>query len=92
MTVNRRIVGWGALLGGLTSLAVIGLSYLGWRLAHLPFVPLDVFDWLARVLPGAVINLTIDAMVRIITAAKIGPAWAVAKMAEQVMGMGLLVL
>jgi len=85
-------VGWGAVLGGLSSLAVIGISYLGGRLAHLPFVPLDVFDWLARVLPGAVINLTIDSMVRIITALKIGPTWAVAKMAEQSMGVGLLVL
>jgi DMSO/TMAO reductase YedYZ molybdopterin-dependent catalytic subunit len=92
MTTNRRIAGRGALLGGLTSLAVIGLSYLGERLARLPFIPLDVFDWLARVLPGAVINLTIDTMVRIITAAKIGPTWAVAKMAEQFMGMSLFVL
>ena len=92
MTVNKRTVGRGALLGGLTSLAVIGLSYIGGRLAHLPFVPLDVFDWLARVLPGAVINLTIDSMVRIITAVKIGPTWSVAKMAEQFMGISLFVL
>jgi hypothetical protein len=34
----------GALLGGLTSLPLIALSYLGQQLAGLPFVPFDVFD------------------------------------------------
>jgi DMSO/TMAO reductase YedYZ molybdopterin-dependent catalytic subunit len=79
-------------LGGLASLAVIGLFYLGGRLFHLPFVPLDVFDWLARVLPGPVINLTIESMVKIIRTVNIGPTWAIAKTAEQLMGIGLLVI
>ncbi len=81
-----------ALLGGLSALAVVGLSYLGWHVAHLPFVPLDVFDWLARVLPGPVINLTIETMVKVIRGLGIGPTWTVAKTAEQLMGMALIVL
>jgi DMSO/TMAO reductase YedYZ molybdopterin-dependent catalytic subunit len=89
---KRRLVGTGALVGGLTGLAIVGLTYLGGRLAQLPFIAFDLFDWLARVLPGAIINLTIDGMVRIITLLKIGPTWVVAKLAEQIMGMGLLVL
>jgi DMSO/TMAO reductase YedYZ molybdopterin-dependent catalytic subunit len=89
---KKKTVGAGVLFGGVTALAVIGLTYVGGRLAHLPFVAFDVFDWLARVLPGAIINLTIDGMVRIISLLKIGPTWAVAKLAEQIMGMGLLVL
>jgi len=83
-----RAAGLGALFG----LAAIGLSYLGQRLAGLPFIPLDVFDWLARVLPGAIINFTIETMVMIIRALGIGPTWTVAKTAEQLMGMGLFVL
>src|SRR5512135_3756781 len=83
-----RAAGLGALFG----LAAIGLSYLGERLARLPFIPLDVFDWLARVLPGAVINFAIETMVMIIRALGIGPTWTVAKTAEQLIGMGLFVL
>lgn len=88
---RRRTILPGALWGGLTGLGVVGLSYFGSRLAGLPFVPLDVFDWLARVVPGKVINLTIEIMVRAISIFKLGPTWVVAKLAEQAMGVGLLV-
>ena len=41
----RRATVWrGALLGGLTSLPVLALLYLGEQLASLPFVPFDLFD------------------------------------------------
>jgi DMSO/TMAO reductase YedYZ molybdopterin-dependent catalytic subunit len=89
--VKKRKIGSSAAWGGLTSLAVIGLTYLGQRWLELPFVPFDVFDWLARVLPGAVINLTIDTMVNLITSFKLGPTWTVAKLTEQIMALLLLV-
>ena len=44
------------------------LLYLGEQLASLPFVPFDLFDTLARVLPGGVITAGIDTLVRLITA------------------------
>ena len=45
----------GAMIGALLPAALIAVFYAGWRLADLPFVPFDVFDWTTRVLPGAVI-------------------------------------
>ena len=45
---------WGALLGGLTSLALTTIYYVGDQLAGLPFPPFDIFDWLGRALPSRV--------------------------------------
>jgi hypothetical protein len=28
---------------------------LAWKVAGLPFVPFDVFDWMTRILPGQVL-------------------------------------
>ncbi len=81
----------GGFWGGLTAVGVVGLTYLGQRAAGLPFVPFDVFDWLARVLPGSIINLTIDGMVRVITSLKVGPTWSVAKGVEQSLGLIFIV-
>src|SRR5262245_23446313 len=80
----RRSAIWrGALVGGLTSLPVLALLYLGESLASLPFVPFDLFDWLARVLPGGVLTAGIDALVRLITAFNLGPTSVAAKRIEQ---------
>jgi DMSO/TMAO reductase YedYZ molybdopterin-dependent catalytic subunit len=77
----------GALLGGLTSLPLIALSYLGQQWAGLPFIPFDLFDWLARVLPGELISTVIDTMVRVITLLGIGPISSAAKRMEQLQGI-----
>jgi DMSO/TMAO reductase YedYZ molybdopterin-dependent catalytic subunit len=63
--------------------ALLGVLYFGWRVAGLPFVPFDTFDWLTRVLPGRIIAFSIGAMVTIIRALNLGPTAATAKMAEQ---------
>jgi DMSO/TMAO reductase YedYZ molybdopterin-dependent catalytic subunit len=80
----------GAFLGGLTSLLLMAVSYLGQQLANLPFIPFDLFDWLARALPGNVISLGIDSMVRLITALGLGPISATAKLLEQLQGLLLV--
>ena len=72
----------GLLFGAVTIVPVIGLMLLGNRLAQLPFLPYDVFDWLARVLPGWLIVPSIGLMVRIITALNVGPTASTAKAAE----------
>ncbi len=72
----------GALLGAVTIVPVVGLMLLGDRLAQLPFLPFDLFDWLARVLPGWLIVPSIGLMVRIITALNVGPTASSAKAAE----------
>ena len=82
----------GALLGGLTALPLITLSYLGQQLAKLPFVPFDLFDWLARFLPGSVIRVGIDAIVRLITLTGLGPISDTAKHIEQMEGIVLVLI
>jgi DMSO/TMAO reductase YedYZ molybdopterin-dependent catalytic subunit len=54
-------------------------------------VPFDLFDWLARVLPGRLISAGIDAMVRIITLLGLGPIDAVAKRIEQLLGISIVI-
>ena len=66
--MRRQPLRYGALLGGVTTLALVALFFLGEQFAGLPFVPFDLFDWLARVLPGDVITLGIDGIVRTINA------------------------
>lgn len=92
--MQRRIPGvWtGAALGALTSLPVMGVSYLAERLLQVPFIPFDVFDWMARVLPGQVITTTIDLMVAVIRGLNLGPTASTAKLAEQGQALGLFIL
>jgi DMSO/TMAO reductase YedYZ molybdopterin-dependent catalytic subunit len=72
--------------------ALIAVFYLAWRLAGLPFVAFDVFDWMARTLPGSVIAFGIDAMVSVIRALHLGPTAETAKTAEKAMAIaGMLV-
>jgi DMSO/TMAO reductase YedYZ molybdopterin-dependent catalytic subunit len=77
----------GSLVGALLTAALIAVFYAGWRLADLPFVPFDVFDWMTRVLPGAVIEFVIGAMVAAIRGLHLGPTSVVAKLMEQSIGI-----
>jgi DMSO/TMAO reductase YedYZ molybdopterin-dependent catalytic subunit len=72
--------------------AAIAVTYLGHRLAGLPFLPFDIFDWLARTLPGSLIARTIDAMVAVIRGLRLGPTASTAKMAEQSLALGQFAL
>jgi DMSO/TMAO reductase YedYZ molybdopterin-dependent catalytic subunit len=75
---------FGLVAGG----AAIAVTYLGHRLAGLPYLPFDIFDWLARTLPGGLIARSIDAMVGVIRGLRLGPTAATAKLAEQGMALG----
>ncbi len=81
----------GALLGGLTSLPVIALLFLGSQIADLPFVPFDVFDFLARILPGNLITVAIDTMVHAIQTLGLGQISGTAKSIEQGTGIVLMI-
>lgn len=78
----------GALVGALLTAPVIAILFLAQQLAGLPFVPFDVFDWLARHLPGRVITFGIDTMVAIIRGLQLGPTASAAKKAEQSLAIG----
>jgi DMSO/TMAO reductase YedYZ molybdopterin-dependent catalytic subunit len=82
----------GTLLGALSSLPVIALSFLGQQFAALPFLPFDIFDWLARRLPGSLIAVGIDAIVRIIVLLRLGPIGGSAKLVEQAIALVMVVL
>jgi DMSO/TMAO reductase YedYZ molybdopterin-dependent catalytic subunit len=82
----------GALIGAVTSLPVIGVGFLGEQLVGLPFLPFNLFDAMARVLPGAVVNFGIDTLVRLITFTRLGPTASTAKAAEQTLAIGQFVV
>ncbi len=90
--MRRPSIFSGALIGGLVSLPLIALSYLGARLAGLPFIAFDLFEWLARVLPGRLVIGSIDTMVKAIRFLNLGPLSSTAKLLEQAMGILTLVV
>jgi hypothetical protein len=77
----------GAVVGALLSAPLIAASYLGWKLGGLPFVPFDLFDWIARELPGPVVTLGIDSAVAILGGLHVVSTAAAAKTAEQAMAV-----
>jgi hypothetical protein len=78
----------GALVGGFLITALVALFFLAAALVGTPFVPFDVFDWVGRVLPGPIITFGIDSIVTVITALNIGELSSTAKLAEQIMAVG----
>jgi len=78
----------GGIVGLLLTLPLLAVLYLGDQLLGLPFLPFDNFDFIARVLPGAVITFGIDIMVSIITGLQLGELSSAAKTAEQLMALG----
>ena len=90
--MRRPTILSGALIGGLVSLPLIALSYLGARLAGLPFIAFDLFEWLARVLPGRLVIGSIEGMVKAIRFLNLGPLSSTAKLLEQGMGIMSLVV
>ena len=61
--MKRLSMGTGALCGALLTAPLMGVMYLAYELAGLPFIPFDLFDWITRVLPGAVVTFGIDLMI-----------------------------
>ena len=82
----------GALVGGLLTAPLMALFFLGDVLAGLPFVPLDVFDRLAKTLPGSLITFGIDRMIDIIVGLNLGRLDTAAKTAEQLTGLMIFLL
>jgi DMSO/TMAO reductase YedYZ molybdopterin-dependent catalytic subunit len=77
----------GLFVAGMATAALIGVFFFGWKVAGLPFVPFDFFDWLTRMLPGRVIAFGIGTMVTVIRGLNLGPTSETAKLAEQGMAV-----
>jgi DMSO/TMAO reductase YedYZ molybdopterin-dependent catalytic subunit len=90
MTPRRPGILGGSFVAAMLTAGLIAIFFCGWRVAGLPFVPFDTFDRLTRVLPGRVIAFGIGTMVTVIRALNLGPTSAVAKTAEQAMGIAIL--
>jgi DMSO/TMAO reductase YedYZ molybdopterin-dependent catalytic subunit len=90
MKRNRYLLA--AVLGALTSLPVIALTFLGEALLGLPIVPFDIFDWVSRTLPGGVITFGIDSMVSLIRGLNLGETSSTAKLFEQLMAVSQLII
>ena len=86
--LRKPTVWLGALVGGLLTLALTSVLFLADQVAGLPFIPFDVFDYISRILPGALLTFGIDMMVEMIIAFNMGETSAAAKTAEQLMGLG----
>ena len=56
-------IGTGILVSIFLTAPLIGLMFVGDVLFDLAFPPFDVFNWVARVLPGPVITFGIDLMI-----------------------------
>lgn len=83
----------GALVGLVTTPALIALFFIGSQFAGLPFVPFDLFDWIARTLPGDVVTFGIDTMVDTLIALGFGSDLdSTAKLAERTMALGIFML
>jgi DMSO/TMAO reductase YedYZ molybdopterin-dependent catalytic subunit len=93
---SRSLIWTGALLGALSALTLIALLSLGESLSGFPFVPFDIFDWMARTLPGWLIGTVISTMVAIIrffqTYLPIGDISTTAKLAEQAIAISQLIV
>ena len=61
--MKKLSLGIGVLVGGLLTAPLIGIMYLANQLVDSPFPPFDFFNWIARVLPGPLITIGIDAMI-----------------------------
>jgi DMSO/TMAO reductase YedYZ molybdopterin-dependent catalytic subunit len=82
----------GALVGLLVTAPLAAFFYLGWKVARLPFVPFDIFEWVSRLVPGAVVTRGIEAMVAAIRVLRLGSTDVAAKYAEQAMAVAGLLL
>jgi len=84
--MKRSQIGLGLLVGLLLTVPMTALMYLAFKWLNLPFLPYDLFDWVARVLPGPVITFGIDLMIDTMRLLGIDVA-ATAKTAERVMAV-----
>lgn len=81
----------GIALGLISSVPLMAIAYLGNAVSGLSFAPFDLFDWMARVLPGGLITFGIDTMVVTLRALGLDVS-ETAKLAEQLMALGNFVV
>ncbi len=61
--MKLRTLGFGTLIGVMLAAPMIAIMYAAQKWVKQSFPPFDVFDWIARLLPGPVVTFGIDRMV-----------------------------
>lgn len=84
--LEKPAVGSGILVSIFLTAPLIGLMLIGDVLFDLAFAPFDLFNWVARILPGPVITFGIDLMIDTLRFLGINVADA-AKTAEQILAI-----
>ena len=81
--MKTQTIGLGALVGGLLTVPMVAVMYLADNLLNFSFAPYDIFDWIARILPGPVVTFGIDLMIDSLEMLGLNVA-ATAKIAEHI--------
>ena len=86
--MKLRTLGFGTLVGVMLTAPMIAMMYAAQKWVNLSFPPFDLFDWIARLLPGPVVTFGIDRMVDALLFFGASVS-GTAKTAEQSMAVGL---
>lgn len=90
--VDLGISPWtGALLGALWTFAAAGVAALGEVVASFSNPVFELFEWVSRVLPGAVLTFGIEHLIALLRGLGVESTAAAAKTAEKAMAVGLAV-
>jgi len=82
----------GAIIGGISSIPVLAMSYLGFVLTGVPFTAYALFDGLVRVLPGPIVTFGIDSMIALLNLVNLDAASGSAKIAERLGAIIMFIL
>jgi DMSO/TMAO reductase YedYZ molybdopterin-dependent catalytic subunit len=77
----------GLVLGVTGAVWIAAVTAIGLRLAGLPFPPFDLFDWEARIFPGAVLRFTVETIVTLVRGLHVGSTASAAKIAEHALAL-----
>src|SRR5689334_3372929 len=89
---NKLTAKQGALVGLIVTIPFLALFFLAQAWFGTPFVPFDLFDWLARVLPGGIIAFGIDMIVSTIATLNLENTSSTAKTAEHILAVIIVVV
>jgi DMSO/TMAO reductase YedYZ molybdopterin-dependent catalytic subunit len=82
----------GAAISFLISIPWLAISYAGQQISKLPLVPIDLFEWITRVLPGGVVTAGLEVMIQALQALQIGSLSSLGKALEFVMAYFLALM
>ncbi|HZD56958.1 MAG TPA: molybdopterin-dependent oxidoreductase [Anaerolineales bacterium] len=82
----------GASIGFLISIPWVAISYAGQQISKLPLMPIDLFEWLTRALPGGVVTAGLEVMIQALQTLQIGALSSTGKSMEFAMAYILVVV